>query len=59
MSEPHETEPDDSDKAPLLLSRIRPVAVVAFGVLVVWMILPWAYGGFGIAWEIWQRMQGP
>jgi hypothetical protein len=58
MSEPHETEPDDGSQGPLLLSRIRPVAVVAFGALVVWMILTWAYGGLAIAWEIWQRMQG-
>jgi hypothetical protein len=56
MSEPHETEPDDSDQQPLLLSRIRPVAVVAFGVLVVWMIFSRA--GIGIAGEIWRWLQG-
>jgi hypothetical protein len=56
MSEPHETEPDDSSQGPLLLSRIRPVAVVAFGVLVVWMIFSRA--GIGIAGEIWRWLQG-
>ena len=31
VSEPHEIAPDDSSQGPLLLSRIRPIAVVAFG----------------------------
>jgi hypothetical protein len=58
MSDTHESEPDDSDQRPALLARVRPIAIFAFGAIVVGAIFSLAATGLSVAVEIWQRARG-
>jgi hypothetical protein len=58
MSDAHEAEPDNDDEQPALLGRIRPMARVVFGVLVIGTIFSLVAAGLDVALEIWRRAGG-
>ena len=63
MSDAHKagadnTEPDNADQQPALLGRIRPMARVVFGILVIGTIFSLVAAGLDVALEIWRRAGG-
>jgi hypothetical protein len=63
MSDAHKAgadnaEPDNADQQPALLGRIRPMARVVFGVLVIGTIFSLVAAGLDVALEIWRRAGG-
>jgi hypothetical protein len=49
-------QPDEADERPALLKRIRPIAKVVFGVIVLSTIVSLAYALWDIADDVWNRI---
>ena len=57
-AEPENAEPENVDQQPALLGRIRPMARLVFGVVVIGTIFSLVAAGLDVAMEIWRRASG-